>query len=89
MEETKKGQTEGKKMIDDFMHVLENYTDANLHSVAARKVIAEALVQHMCDHHIVTFTNYEAAVNDPNMKEFIKNCGCKPTQEDIPEERGL
>ena len=76
-------------MIDDFMHVLEDYTDANLHSVAVRKRIAEALVQHMCDHHIVTFTNYEAAVNDPNMKEFIKNCGCKPIQEDIPVKRGL
>ena len=89
MEKTKKSQTEGKKMIDDFMHVLENYTGANLHSVAARKMIAEALVQHMCDHHIVTFTNYEAAVNDPNMKEFIKNCGCNPNQDDIPTERGL
>ena len=76
-------------MIDDFMHVLEDYTDANLHSVAARRRIAEALVQHMCDHHIVTFTNYEAAVNDPHMKEFIKNCGCKPNQEDIPVKRGL
>ena len=76
-------------MIDDFMHVLEDYTDVNLHSVTARRRIAEALVQHMCDHHIVTFTNYEAAVNDPNMKEFIKNCGCKPTQEDIPVKRGL
>ena len=65
MEKTKKSQTEGKKMIDDFMHVLEDYTNANLHSVAARKRIAEALVQHMCDHHIVTFTNYETAVNDP------------------------
>ena len=76
-------------MIDDFMHVLEDYTNANLQSEAARKTIAEALVKHMCDHHIVTFTNYEAAVNDPNMKEFIKNCGCKPTQEDIPVKRGL
>ena len=76
-------------MIDDFMHVLENYTDANLHSVAARKVIAEALVQHMCDHHIVTYTNLEAAHNDPAMTEFIKNCGCKTTQEDIPVKRGL
>ena len=76
-------------MIDDFMHVLENYTGANLHSVAARKVIAEALVQHMCDHHIVTFTNYEAAKNDPAMTEFIENCGCKTHHEDIPEERGL
>jgi len=76
-------------MIDDFMHVLENYTDANLHSVAARKMIAEALVKHMCDHHIVTFTNYEAAINDPHMTEFIENCGCKPNQDDIPTERGL
>ena len=76
-------------MIDDFMHVLENFHNANLHSEAARRTIAEALVQHMCDHHIVTFTNYEAAVNDPNMTEFIKNCGCKVNHEDIPEERGL
>ena len=76
-------------MIDDFMHVLEDYTDANLHSVAARRRIAEALVQHMCDHHIVTFTDYEGAINDPNMKEFIKNCGCKPNREDIPVKRGL
>ena len=76
-------------MIDDFMYVLENYPDANLHSVAARRRIAEALVQHMCDHHIVTFTNYEAAVNDPKMTEFIKNCGCKPNKEDIPVKRGL
>ena len=89
MEKTKKSQTEGKKMIDDFMHVLENYTNANLHSVAARKMIAEALVNYMCEHHIVTFTNYEAAINDPNMEEFIKNCGCKPNKEDIPVNRGL
>ncbi len=89
MEKTKKSQTEGKKMIDDFMYVLENYPDANLHSEAARRMIAESLVRYMCEHHIVTFTNYEAAVNDPNMKEFIKNCGCKPNKEDIPVERGL
>ena len=76
-------------MIEDFMSVLENYTDANLHSEAARRTIAEALVKHMCDHHIVTFTNYEAAVNDPNMTEFIKNCGCKSNKEDIPVKRGL
>ena len=76
-------------MIEDFMYVLENYPDANLHSEAARRMIATSLVNYMCEHHIVTFTNYEAAVNDPNMKEFIKNCGCKPTQEDIPVKRGL
>ena len=88
MEKTKKSQ-EGKKMIDDFMYVLENYPDANLHSESARRMIAESLVNYMCEHHIVTFTNYEAAVNDPNMNEFIKNCGCKPIQEDIPVKRGL
>ena len=76
-------------MIDDFMFVLENHTHANLHSEGARRMIAEALVKHMCDHHIVTFTNYEAAVNDPKMTEFIKNCGCKPNKEDIPVKRGL
>ena len=76
-------------MIDDFMHVLEDYTDANLHSESARRNIAEALVKHMCDHHIVTYTNLEAAQNDPKMIEFIENCGCKPNQEDIPVEKGL
>ena len=30
-------------MIDDFMHVLENHHDANLHSESARRNIAEAL----------------------------------------------
>ena len=76
-------------MIDDFMHVLENYTGANLHSEAARRLIATSLVNYMCEHHIVTVTNYETAVNDPNMEEFIKNCGCKPNKEDIPVKRGL
>ena len=76
-------------MIDDFMYVLENYPDANLHSESARRMIAEALVKHMCDHHIVTYTNLEAAQNDPAMVEFMKNCGCNPTQEDIPVKRGL
>ena len=76
-------------MIDDFMHVLENYTDANLYSEGARRMIAEALVKHMCDHHIVTYTNLEGARKDPAMEEFIKNCGCKSNQEDIPVKRGL
>ena len=76
-------------MIDDFMHVLENHHDANLHSEAARRMIAESLVNYMCEHHILTFTNYEAAINDPKMTEFIKNCGCKPNKEDIPVKRGL
>ena len=76
-------------MIDDFMYVLENYTDANLHSEAARRLIATSLVNYMCEHHIVTFTDLEGARNDPAMEEFIKNCGCKANQMDIPFERGL
>ena len=76
-------------MIEDFMSVLEDHTTANLHSESARRNIAEALVKHMCDHHIVTFTDLEGARNDPAMTEFIENCGCKPNQEDIPVKRGL
>ena len=76
-------------MIDDFMHVLENYPDANLHSEAARRLIATSLVNYMCEHHIVTFTNLEAAKNDPAMTKFIENCGCKANQMDIPFEKGL
>ena len=76
-------------MIEDFMSVLEDYHNANLHSEAARRTIAEALVKHMCDHHIVTYTNLEAAKNDPAMTEFIENCGCKANQMDIPFEKGL
>ena len=54
--------------------------------------VARALVKYMCDHHIVTYTNLEAAKNDPAMIEFIENCGCKTTdddQMDLPFERGL
>ena len=76
-------------MIEDFMYVLENYPDANLHSESARRLIAESLVRYMCEHHIVTFTDLEGAMNDPNMEEFIKNCGCKTNQTDIPFEKGL
>ena len=76
-------------MIEDFMYVLENYPDANLHSETTRRMIATSLVNYMCEHHIVTFTNYEAAINDPHMEEFIKNCGCKPNREDVPVKRGL
>ena len=76
-------------MIEDFMSVLEDYHNANLHSEAARRTIAEALVKHMCDHHIITYTNLEAAKNDPAMTEFIENCGCKANQMDIPFEKGL
>ena len=76
-------------MIDDFMYVLENYTDSNLTSEDCRRKIATALVNYMCEHHMVTYTNLEAAKNDPAMTEFIENCGCKANQMDIPFEKGL
>ncbi len=76
-------------MIEDFMSVLENYPDVNMRSEAARRIIAEALVNYMCEHHIVTFTDLEGARNDPTMIEFIENCGCKANQIDIPFEKGL
>ena len=88
MEKKKKSQ-EGKKMIDNFMKVLEEFSDANLYSEGARRRIAEALVNHMCEHHIITYTDLEAARKDPAMIEFMKNCGCKTNQMDIPFERGL
>ena len=76
-------------MIDDFMYVLENYAGVNLHSAAGRESVARALIDYMCEHHIVTFTDLEGARNDPKMEEFIKNCGCKANQMDIPFEKGL
>ena len=76
-------------MIEDFMSVLENYHNATLHSEAARRRIAEALVNHMCEHHIITYTDLECARKDPAMVEFMKNCGCKANQMDLPFERGL
>ena len=79
-------------MIDNFMGVLEEFSNANLHSEAARRRIAEALVNHMCEHHIITYTDLERVRKDPAMIEFIKNCGCNTTdddQMDLPFERGL
>ena len=80
-------------MIDNFMSVLEEFSNANLHSEAARRRIAEALVNHMCEHHIITYTDLESAKKDPAMVDFIKNCGCTSTHDDyqidLPFERGL
>ena len=80
-------------MIDDFMYVLENYTDANLHSEDARRMIAKSLVNYMCEHHIVAYTDLEAVRKDPNMMEFIENFNCKTTEKDnqieFPFERRL
>ena len=61
-------------MINDFMYVLENYPDANLSSEDARKTIAQALANIMCEHHIVSYTNLSAVDNDPKMQNWIDYC---------------
>jgi len=77
-------------MIEDFMYVLEDYAGVNLYSEAGRKSVAKALVDYMCEHHIVTYTDLEGAMNDPMMLEFIEKCNCTvDDQMDIPFDRGL
>ena len=65
------------------------YENVNLDNKSDRELIAYALVNIMCEHHIVSYTDLEGARKDPAMEEFIKNCGCKPNKEDIPVKRGL
>jgi hypothetical protein len=76
-------------MIDDFMSVLEDYAGVNLHSESGRKSVAQALIDYMCEHHIVMYTDLDGAMSDPNMIEFIKNCGCNVNQTELQLERGL
>tara|TARA_Y100001970_G_scaffold267676_1_gene357971 strand:- start:3371 stop:3625 length:255 start_codon:yes stop_codon:yes gene_type:complete len=84
-------------MFDDFMYVLENYPDANLASESAREMIATALVNIMCEHHIVSYTDLDAVKNDPKMTTWISYCKSKKDDRDIektnqmeiPFERGL
>ena len=73
MEKTKKSQ-EGKKMINDFMNVLEDYIGVNLHSEVGRRSVAQALIDYMCEHHIVSYTDLDAVKNDPKMEHWINYC---------------
>ena len=41
------------------MYVLENYPNADLSKKEDREMIADALSGIMCDHHIVSYTNWE------------------------------
>ena len=93
MEQTKKSQ-EGKQMIDDFMYVLENYPNANLSKKEDREMIADALSNIMCEHHIVSYTDLSTFEDDPKMSHWIEYCKTKNDKEDtnqlhIPFERGL
>ena len=79
-------------MKDDFMYVLENYPNADLSKEEDRKLVAESLVNFMCDHHIVTYTDLEAVKNDPKMLNWIKQCknrNQESIQTELPLERGL
>ena len=83
-------------MIDDFMYVLENYPDMDLSNEENRKTIATALANIMCEHHIVSYTDLDAARADSKMNSWIKHCATKrderdieKPQMDIPFERGL
>ena len=61
-------------MIEDFLYVLENYPNADLSKEEDRKLVAESLVNFMCEHHIVTYTDLDAVKNDPKMLNWIKQC---------------
>ena len=70
-------------MINDFMYVLENYPDANLSSEDARKTIAQALANIMCEHHIVSYTDLESVKDDPKMANWIDYCKSKSDERDL------
>ena len=84
-------------MVEDFLYVLENYPNVNLENKSDRELIAYALVNIMCEHHIVSYTDLEAVKNDPKMATWIQYCKTKKDERDIektnqmeiPFERGL
>ena len=74
------------------MYVLENYPNADLSKEEDRKLVAESLVNFMCEHHIVTYTDLDAVKNDPKMLNWIKQCknrNQESIQTELPLERGL
>tara|TARA_B100000287_G_scaffold337342_1_gene323159 strand:+ start:90 stop:344 length:255 start_codon:yes stop_codon:yes gene_type:complete len=84
-------------MVEDFLYVLENYPNVNLEDKSDRELLAYALVNIMCEHHIVSYTDLDAVKNDPKMTTWINYCKTKKDERDIektnqmelPFERGL
>jgi len=81
-------------MIDDFMYVLENYPNVNLENRSDREMVAYALVNIMCEHHIVSYTDLEAVRKDPKMEQWVEYCNSKKEETDsnqmeLPFEKGL
>ena len=81
-------------MIDDFMYVLENYPNVDLSNRSDREMVAYALVNIMCEHHVVSYTDLEAVRKDPKMEQWVSYCKSKkvednPDQMELPFEKGL
>ena len=81
-------------MVEDFLYVLENYPNVNLEDKSDRELLAYALVNIMCEHHIVSYTDLESVKNDPKMTTWINYCKTKRQEQDnnqmeLPFERGL
>ena len=81
-------------MIDDFMYVLENYPNVDLSNRSDREMVAYALVNIMCEHHVVSYTDLEAAKKDPKMEHWVEYCNSKkeeanPDQTELPFRKGL
>ena len=81
-------------MVEDFLYVLENYPNVNLEDRSDRELVAYALVNIMCEHHIVSYTDLDAVKNDPKMTTWINYCKTKKEEQDdsqmeLPFERGL
>jgi len=75
-------------MKDDFMYVLENYPNADLSKKEDREKVSQALVNIMCEHHIITYTDLDAVKNDPKMTSWINHCKTLYDDDDVIE-RGL
>ena len=78
-------------MIDDFLYVLENYPNADLSNEKDREMVANALSNIMCEHHIVSYTDLDAVRNDSKMQSWIEYCKTTKSKNDVEDviERGL
>jgi hypothetical protein len=82
MEQTKKSQTEGKRMkqiLDNALREMCHNASAKIDTEGGRDFIVEHLLKIFRDNHIVFYTNLEEAMKDPKMT----------SQMDIPCEKGL
>ena len=70
-------------MVEDFLYVLENYPNVNLEDKSDRELVAYALVNIMCEHHIVSYTDLESVKDDPKMANWIDYCKSKSDESDL------